>query len=72
MIISPKLGANMLKELYKSEKTQPFALWFQPGAENEEIEAFIKEHNLENRVVIGGPCVLLHGDEAREKADAKL
>ncbi|BEJ17440.1 hypothetical protein CspHIS471_0608410 [Cutaneotrichosporon sp. HIS471] len=68
MIISPKLGYDFLKQLYADPAKKPHSMWFQPGAENDEIEAFIKEHNLSDEIVIGGPCVLVHGDEARQQA----
>lgn len=71
MIISPKLGIGMLRTLFADKAKEPHAVWLQPGAESDEIEAFIKEHNLSDKIVLGGPCVLLHGDEAREGA-AKL
>lgn len=66
----------MLQSLFPSPRDatkEPHAIWLQPGAESDEIEAFIKENNLGDRVVLGGPCVLLHGDEARKMAEeAKL
>lgn len=67
-IISPKLGFGYLKELYADPAKKPHSVWLQPGAESDEIEAFIKEHNLSEEIVVGGPCVLVHGDEAREFA----
>lgn len=70
-IISPKVGITMLKDLFPSPRNaakEPNSVWLQPGAESDEIEAFIKEHNLSDRIVLGGPCVLVHGDEARELA----
>lgn len=65
----------MLQSLFPSPRDaakEPHSVWLQPGAESDEIEAFIKEHNLSDRIVLGGPCVLLHGDEARQMAGAKL
>lgn len=61
----------MLQSLYPSPRDQakePHSVWLQPGAESDEIEAFIKENNLGDSVVLGGPCVLVHGDEARQQA----
>jgi predicted CoA-binding protein len=61
----------MLQSLFPSprdEAKEPHAVWLQPGAESDEIEAFIKEHGLADKIVLGGPCVLLHGDEARKLA----
>lgn len=68
MIISPKLGLGMLQKLYADPAKKPHSVWLQPGAESDEIEAFIKEHNLSDEIVFGGPCVLVHGDQAREQA----
>ena len=68
VIISPKMGLPMLKTLFGGSVAQPHAVWLQPGAESDEIEAFIKEHNLSDRIVFGGPCVLVHGDQAIQEA----
>jgi len=38
------------------------ALWLQPGAEDETVTAFIIENKLEDRIVYGGPCLLLEGE----------
>ena len=38
------------------------ALWLQPGADDETVVNFINENGLADRVVYGGPCVLVEGD----------
>ncbi|PIL36041.1 hypothetical protein GSI_01701 [Ganoderma sinense ZZ0214-1] len=38
------------------------ALWIQPGAEDEAVVTYIKENGLENKVIYGGPCILVEGD----------
>lgn len=38
------------------------ALWLQPGAEDEAVREYIKEAGLDDRVIIGGPCILVEGD----------
>jgi len=38
------------------------AAWIQPGAADEAVSKFIVEHGLEQRVVWGGPCILVEGD----------
>jgi hypothetical protein len=43
------------------------ALWIQPGAEDPTVADYIKENGLENRVVYGGPCLLVQGDGVRQK-----
>lgn len=72
-ILHPALGFPLLKELYGPEAKgkSPVGVWIQPGAESDEIEAFIKEHGLEDKIVVGGACILVHGDAARA-GEAKL
>jgi predicted CoA-binding protein len=41
------------------------ALWLQPGAEDENVIQWIQENDMEDRVVYGGPCVLVLGDGIR-------
>jgi predicted CoA-binding protein len=38
------------------------ALWLQPGAEDEAVIKYIKEQGLSDRVIYGGPCILVEGD----------
>lgn len=38
------------------------ALWLQPGAEDAAVIKYIEENGLSDRVVLGGPCVLVSGD----------
>ncbi|KAI0645883.1 CoA binding domain-containing protein [Trametes meyenii] len=38
------------------------ALWFQPGAEVEAVITYVKENGLEDKVIYGGPCILVEGD----------
>ncbi|KAI0743979.1 NAD-P-binding protein [Daedaleopsis nitida] len=38
------------------------ALWLQPGAEDEAVVSYIKENGLEDKVIYGGPCILVEGD----------
>ncbi|KAG5653521.1 hypothetical protein H0H81_012595 [Sphagnurus paluster] len=42
----------------------PF-LWIQPGAEDEAVLDYIKTHNLTDRVIYGGACLLVLGDGVR-------
>lgn len=39
------------------------ALWLQPGAEDSTVIAYINEHGLADRVIYGGPCILVEGDD---------
>ena len=38
------------------------ALWLQPGAEDDTVKSFVKESGLDDRVILGGPCILEEGD----------
>lgn len=59
----------MLRTLFAgAPETWPVSVWFQPGAESPEIAAFVRERGLEERVIMGGLCLFVHGDRAREMA----
>ena len=47
------------------------ALWIQPGAEDENVIKYVEEHGLKEKVIFGGPCVLVLGDSALERVAAK-
>ena len=38
------------------------ALWLQPGAEDEAVISYIKDNGLSDKVIYGGPCILVEGD----------
>ena len=40
-------------------------MWCQPGTTNDECEAYIEEHEMSERVIFGGPCLLVIGDSVR-------
>lgn len=39
------------------------ALWLQPGAEDENVVRYINENGLAEKVIYGGPCILVEGDD---------
>ena len=39
------------------------ALWLQPGAEDQEVIKYIQENGLAEKVIYGGPCILVEGDD---------
>ncbi|KAJ7267666.1 NAD-P-binding protein [Mycena haematopus] len=41
------------------------AVWIQPGAADETVAAWVKDNALEDRVIYGGPCILVQGDSIR-------
>lgn len=59
VITPPPVTLNLLKE---AKGLDIPTLWLQPGAENDEVRAYIEEAGLKDRVVLGGPCVLVLGD----------
>ena len=38
------------------------ALWLQPGAEDDAVIKFVKENDMSDKVIYGGPCILVEGD----------
>ena len=38
------------------------ALWLQPGAEDEAVVNYIQKNGLADKVIYGGPCILVEGD----------
>ncbi|KAJ6538881.1 NAD-P-binding protein [Mycena vulgaris] len=41
------------------------AVWIQPGAADASVVAWVKENGMEERVIYGGPCILMEGDSVR-------
>lgn len=37
------------------------ALWLQPGAEDSKVRQLVKEQGASDRVILGGPCILVTG-----------
>lgn len=62
IITPPKVTLGVL-ETAKEIGTP--ALWLQPGAEDESVIQWIKDNMFEDKVIYGGPCILVEGDGVR-------
>jgi len=59
-VVTPApITLNILKEA--KELGIP-ALWLQPGTDNEEVRSYIVDAGLQDKVIFGGPCVLVEGE----------
>lgn len=59
IVTPPKVTLGILE---KAKELAIPALWLQPGAEDEAVLNYIKENDLSDRVIFGGPCILVEGD----------
>jgi len=59
VITPPKITLGVLEQA-KAAATP--ALWLQPGTVDDTVIAYIKENGLEDKVIYGGPCILVEGD----------
>ncbi|TCD64840.1 hypothetical protein EIP91_003588 [Steccherinum ochraceum] len=60
-IITP--GKITLGLLEQAKALSIPALWLQPGAEDSSVIQYITDNGLENKVIYGGPCILVEGDD---------
>jgi len=60
IITNPKITLGLLEQA--KELSIP-ALWLQPGAEDQAVKDYIEENGLSDKVILGGPCILIEGDE---------
>ncbi|CAE6462444.1 unnamed protein product [Rhizoctonia solani] len=63
IVTPPNVTLGILKE--GKELGVP-AFWIQPGAENDEVRKYVIDAGLSEKVVLGGPCVLVSGDGIRK------
>ncbi|TFL07526.1 NAD-P-binding protein [Pterulicium gracile] len=61
IITPPKVTIQILRQ---AKELKVPALWLQPGAEDEEVVDFVTSNGLTDRVIYGGPCILVEGDSA--------
>jgi hypothetical protein len=54
--------------LQQSKQLNIPALWLQPGAEDDAVKNYIHANGLEDKVIYGGPCILVEGDGVRQKS----
>ncbi|GLB37784.1 putative coA binding domain containing protein [Lyophyllum shimeji] len=64
IITPPKITLGVLKT---AQELDIPSLWIQPGAEDEAVLEYIKQNDLTDRVIHGGPCILVLGDGLRSK-----
>jgi len=62
IITPPKVTLGILEQA--KDLSIPF-LWLQPGAEDQSVTEYIKNNGLSDRVIYGGPCILVEGDGIR-------
>ncbi|KAF9462449.1 NAD-P-binding protein [Collybia nuda] len=62
IITPPKVTLDILQQ---AKRLSIPALWLQPGAEDAVVLDYIKENDMSDRVIYGGPCILVEGDEIR-------
>ncbi|KAG8990273.1 hypothetical protein FRB94_013504 [Tulasnella sp. JGI-2019a] len=58
IITPPKVTLGILKQ---AKALGVPAIWLQPGAEDDAVVEYVKE-NLNDSVILGGPCILVNGD----------
>lgn len=63
VVASDLSGQVTLAALRKAEDLGIPAVWIQPGASDEAVERYISENRLADKVIHGGPCILVHGDK---------
>ncbi|KZP34446.1 NAD-P-binding protein [Athelia psychrophila] len=59
IITNPKITLGLLQQA--KDLAIP-ALWLQPGAEDAAVIAYINANGLGDKVIYGGPCILVDGD----------
>ncbi|KAF7965091.1 hypothetical protein HWV62_45741 [Athelia sp. TMB] len=62
IITNPKITLGLLEQ---AKGLSVPALWLQPGAEDEAVIAYINQNGLADKVIYGGPCILVDGDRAQ-------
>jgi predicted CoA-binding protein len=71
VIVNPKLTLAMLQKLFSKDPTTfPRAIWLQPGTEDVHVQEFVKEKKIQDRMVMGGACILVSGDGVRQELGA--
>lgn len=68
LITPPAATLATLEEAVSSFPGTVTHAWCQPGAADESVARFAKEHKDQLDVVYGGPCVLVQGDDLLRKA----
>lgn len=63
IITNAKVTLDLLQQALKLNIP---ALWLQPGAEDDDVKNFIRVNGLEDKVLYGGPCILVEGDGVRK------
>ncbi|WWC88287.1 uncharacterized protein L201_003195 [Kwoniella dendrophila CBS 6074] len=68
IIINPVIGINILKELYPipskgNGENEPRNIWFQPGADDSKIWEYVKQRQIEDKIIGKGECVYRDGDD---------
>ena len=61
-------GQVTLGLLQQAKQLNIPVLWLQPGAEDDSVKSFIHANGLEDKVIYGGPCILVEGDGIRQKS----
>ncbi|KAF8977625.1 CoA-binding protein [Cyathus striatus] len=60
IITPPKVTLSILEQA--KDLSIP-AIWIQPGAEDDVVIDYIKQNGLSERVIYGGACLLVEGDD---------
>lgn len=71
VITPPTVTISILKEAFGSKEPVHFA-WLQPGVSDSAVEKWIVENKFEDRVISGGPCILVQGTEYVNREQASL
>ncbi|KAF9050076.1 NAD-P-binding protein [Panaeolus papilionaceus] len=69
IITPPKVTLGILQ---KAKELNIPALWLQPGAEDDTVVNYIKENDLADRVIYGGPCILVEGEAIAASLESRL
>lgn len=67
MLIKPTSSKVTLSIVEQAKALDIPVLWLQPGAEDDTVIKYIKENDLSDRVIYGGPCILEEGDPIRSQ-----
>lgn len=57
-----------LEILKKAKELEVPCIWLQPGAEDSSVVEFINDNDLTDKVIYGGPCILIEGDNLRSRS----